>query len=114
MSSPEAQPNDGSPKKTAQSSGQIHDIALSDGARAQLHYSLLSELADLLEHAHEDIAQLRDSGLERYPLIADARPQFNWIADTVEALDALGWRDNIARIEAERTAAAAAARSSRT
>lgn len=65
---------------------------LSSGATHQAQYALLSELAQLLEAAAENVADLRDGGLDKYPLCIDARPQFEWINETVEALDALGWR----------------------
>lgn len=79
---------------------------LSPGAMQQLHYALLSELAELLENAKEQVEQLRDGGLQQWPLVMDTRGPFQWIADTVEALDALGWQDAILRLEGEADVAA--------
>jgi hypothetical protein len=58
MSSPEAQPNYGSPKKTAQTSGQIHDIALSDGG------------ARTIEQIEERSAQIRQAEVDAMREIA--------------------------------------------
>src|SRR4051794_23035141 len=68
---------------------------LSDGARKQAQWALLNELQGLLEVAEDNIGQLRDEGLDKWPLTADARGPLRWIAETVEALDVLGWQEII-------------------
>jgi len=75
---------------------------LSAGAREQGEFALLRELSSLLEIALEQVEELRDGGLDQWPLSADARGPLCWIAETVEALDALGWQDTIDRLQAER------------
>ena len=76
---------------------------LSPGARKQAVWALLNELASLLEAAHEPIVDLRDApeGLNKWPLTADARGPLKYIAETVEALDAVGWQATIDRLNAE-------------
>jgi hypothetical protein len=72
---------------------------LSPGARKQAEWALLNELASLLEVSLESITTLRDDvkGLDKWPLTMDARGPLKWIAETVEALDALGWQEIIDR-----------------
>lgn len=75
------------------SASEVEYRTLSVGALAQTQRALLSELNDLLAAASNDVAKLLDDGLDTYPLVVDARAQFDWIAETVEALDGLGWRE---------------------
>lgn len=77
---------------------------LSAGARQQAEFALLSELLVQLETAQEQIAELRDRGLDQWPLTADARGPLKWIEETVQALDALGWQATVDRLKAERAA----------
>ena len=51
--------------------------------------------------ARREIERLRDEGLQQWPLAADARRKFDQIRDTVEALDAIGWREYIEREKAQ-------------
>jgi hypothetical protein len=68
----------------------------------QLQYALLRELVSLLEGAMEALEPLQNGGLKQYPQNVDARPHFDWIAQTVAALDACGWQDAIAQGEDRR------------
>jgi hypothetical protein len=69
--------------------------ALSEGAKKHAQWALLNELVDLLEETTGCMIDLRDLGLDQWPLAADARSMMKMIASTVEALDALGWQEII-------------------
>jgi hypothetical protein len=69
--------------------------ALSPRAQRAAEWALLNELASLLGMAQEEIQDLRDSGTRDLREGYDARAHIGYILETVEVLDALGWRHAI-------------------
>lgn len=69
--------------------------ALSPRAQRAAEWALLNELASLLGMAQAEIQDLRDSGTRDLHEGYDARAHIGYIIETVEVLDALGWRHAI-------------------
>jgi hypothetical protein len=63
--------------------------------------ALLRDLAKLLRDAADNVQELYEDPecLDHYPQAVDTRPMFDWIAEAVETIDALGWRDVVGRAE---------------